>query len=272
MKPSKSQTLLFNASLGSFLALASVIGLPAASEAAIATLSGVSGEVYVQSQDADADQWTPAATNMELASGDTLKTAKGTCAIVYGDSATVQVAENTTLEIIEQEDTQDVNLLLGNISANVDHDRTVKPFQFITATAVSAVRGTQVDFGFDEDGLLTIDLKNGDLLVFNDDEELVLDLTGGNKVSIYYDYATGSLSFKNSCESGGDVEFLFRGKVYTTKPCEEITTDLETATGQNAVPSTTGSGDNNSETVPGEGDEDKKEEIPQGISDPFNQD
>jgi hypothetical protein len=226
----------------------------APARASAAAVEQIKGEVFLQLAGSAPEAWIPVNQARPLTSGDSIRTgANGTCAVVYADQATIRLDPNTTITIQDSLETQDILLRLGNIRANVNSQKAVKPFHFVTPTAISAVRGTNVDFGFNEDGLLTIDLHNGNVLVFNDEKELEFELGGGKKVAIYYDYATGALQFKNDCVSSGDVEFIFRGKTYTTKPCDEILTEVATAAGGDEFPNTPT--DDDSELVPDEGDD-----------------
>ena len=131
-----------------------------------------------------------------------------------------------------------------------------KPFQVVTPTAVGAVRGTDVDFAFNEDGQLTIDLHDGNVLVYNDEAGMKLDLAGGNKVTIKYDAAGGILKIQNDCSSKGIVTFSVLGTEYAESPCEEREVNLSTAEGEAGTPG----------TPPGDDPENPRDDIPQDVS------
>jgi len=130
-------------------------------------------------------------------------------------------------------------LILGNLKAQVDKKKAVKPFQVVTPTAVGAIRGTDVEFNFNNQGQLTVDLKNdGPVQVFNDEAQMNLNLTDGKKISVGYDRQTGIIKIKNDCSSNGKVEFNVLGTEYAESPCEEKEINLETASGEPGTPNT----------------------------------
>ncbi len=229
--------------------------------APIATLDQIQGEVMVQASGASADQWSPATQGQELNSGDSVKTQNGSCAVLYADQATVTVQPNTVIVVKEQNATQDIELKLGKLKAKVNKEKVIKPFQVITPTAVSAVRGTEVDFDFNEEGKLTIDLHDGNLHVYNEEAGMSMDLGGGKKIDIFYDAESGILKVKNDCSSSGAVSFSVLGTEYAENPCEEKEINLETAEGQTGIPDTTTGNDGENEP-----NEDGNPDLPQDIS------
>ena len=86
--------------------------------------------------------------------------------------------------IEERADAQDIKLLLGKIKGKVNKQNAAQPFVVTTPAAVATVRGTEVDFGFNAEGQLTVDLHNGNIGLVNDAAEMNLDL-GGNKLVVH---------------------------------------------------------------------------------------
>lgn len=232
----KSTKILF---IAGFCALALAFPL-CAFAAPVATVEQIQGEVSVHTAGAAADAWTPITQNTPVNSGDSVKTAAGTCALVYTDQATFNLEANTSLTVQEQAGTQDISLLLGRVNGKVDHTKVTKPFQVVTPTAVAAVRGTDVSFDFNDQGQLTIDLHNGGpLQVYNDQAEMNIDLDtkeGPKKITVAYDPKTGIMTIKNNCDSKGNVVCAMLGKEFSVKPCDEEVINPETAGGENTPP------------------------------------
>ena len=179
-----------------------------------------------------------------LASGDSIKTRKGTCNLVYGDQATFKVEENTSLTVEETPTAQDLKLLLGNIKGKVNHEKVTLPFEVVTPAAVATVRGTEVDFSFNDQGQLTVDLHNGKIQVVNEDAQLKLDLDGGKSITILYDKEANIIRVKNGCSSNGAVSFNLLGAEYSEKPCEEKEVSLSTAEQGTDIPGINNDPDN----------------------------
>jgi hypothetical protein len=230
-----------------FAGMVSMMMLLVASQAfaAVATVENPQGEVFVRALGSAPDAWKPVSQTAELNNGDSLKTGNGSCTLKYGESAWFTVDPNTSLTIQEESETQDIVLDLGHLRGKVDKTKTVKPFQVVTPAAVAAVRGTEVDFGFNDKGELTVDLHNGEIQVFNDDIDMTLDLEGGRKIVVQFDKEKGTLKVTNDCASAGPVIFSVSGDEFTVDVCksEEVPVDLETAAGANDPPGTPGPGD-----------------------------
>ncbi len=221
--------------------LLSLCLLPSAAFAqTLATLEDVKGEVLVSKSGSAIGLWEPVTGMTVLGSGDSVKTNNGSCRLVYnGQAADIQVEPNTEFTVQEKAETQDILLTLGQLRAKIDKEKSVKPFQVVTPTAVGAVRGTDVDFGFNDQGLLTVDLKDGGpVQVYNDEAQLNLNLTNNRKITIAYDRQAGILKIKNDCASGGSIEFTILGQNYSESPCEEKEVSLETAVGESTTPGT----------------------------------
>jgi len=205
----------------------------------IASLQQIQGEVLLNKSGNALDAWTPITQNTDLETGDSIKTKSGTCDLVYTDQAKIHLDPNTSITIHEESDSQNIMLILGNLKAQVDKKKAVKPFQVVTPTAVGAIRGTDVEFNFNNQGQLTVDLKNdGPVQVFNDEAQMNLNLTDGKKISVGYDRQTGIIKIKNDCSSNGKVEFNVLGTEYAESPCEEKEINLETASGEPGTPNT----------------------------------
>ena len=200
-----------------------------------AAVQQVTGEVLV-AKAADPDTWATITGDTELASGDSVKTRTGTCSIVYTDQAAFAVEPNTLLTIEERTDAEDIKLLLGKIKGKVDHQNATQPFVVTTPAAVATVRGTEVDFSFNDEGELTVDLHNGNIQVVNDAAEMNVDLGGKKSISIKYDKEANTIHVKNSCDSDGQVTFNVLGSAYATSPCDEKEVNLSTAEEGTQIP------------------------------------
>ena len=220
------------------LALASFAALvPQNAYAVSATAQQVTGEVLV-AKAATPDTWEAITADTVLASGDSIKTRTGTCSLVYSDQATFAVEANTTLTLEERADAEDIKLLLGKIKGKVNHQNATQPFVVTTPAAVATVRGTEVDFGFNDQGELTVDLHNGNIQVVNDAAELQLDLGGKKTIKVKYDKEANAIHILNNCDSDGDITFNVLGADYTAKPCESKDVDLSTAEEGTQIPKT----------------------------------
>ena len=250
--------------VGLFVALGASLSLmPNAFAGPVASVEQIQGEVMINKAGSAMDLWPPVAENTPIESGDSVKTQSGSCVLIYTDQAVIRLDANTSVTAREEADTQDIVLILGNLKAQIDKQKVTKPFQVVTPTAVGAIRGTDVDFGFNDQGLLTVDLKNGGpVQVFNDEAQMNLNLTDGKKISVSYNREKGLIRIKNDCSSNGKVEFNVLGTEYAANPCEEKEINLETAEGQTATPNTnTG---NSGENEPNE--DGNPDDIPQPVS------
>lgn len=238
-----------------FLFALLVIGLTGVAFAdSIAVLSNPQGEVYVRTAGADEASWSPVTAETQLNTGDSVKTAAGTAVLTYTGQATFDLASNTSITITRQDATEDILLVLGNLKGKVDSHNAVRPFQVVTSVAVSAVRGTDVDFDFNEDGELTVDLHDGGpVQVYSDESGLDLNLGGVNRVTISFNEETGEITVSNSCDSDGSITFSLLGREYTVAACESQTVAVEgeTAAGDNGTPGT-GQGGQGGENNPNE--------------------
>lgn len=251
----KNNTLI----LGLMLLAGVLTIVPSSYAEEIAVIKDIQGEVLVQNAGADATAWTPVSGTVSVQNGDTIQTKEGTCSLVYGEKGTVQVQANTMIVVKEGPETQDIALKLGRIRCQIDALKPGKTYQISTPVAVSAIRGTDVDFGFGADGGLTIDLHDGKVQTMDDDKGLDLNLEGGNKITIYYDPATRSIRLKNDCASERPVTFTFSGIEYSTNPCDETTTAPGTAGGDVESPDTPG---DNPETEVDDDDDDDNDVPP----------
>ena len=201
--------------------------LPQSAYALSAVAQQIQGEVLVQKS--GTQDWAPVTQSTALASGDSVKTRTGSCVLVYSDQATFALEANTTLTVEERPNAMDIKLLLGKIKGKVNKQNAQQPFVVTTPAAVATVRGTDVDFGFNELGELTVDLHNGAIQVVNDEAEMSLDLDGNKSITIQYDKEANILRVKNSCGSDGAVSFSVLGSSYTEDPCGEKEVGLATA-------------------------------------------
>lgn len=227
-----------------------VVALVAPSVALAATVDQPQGEVWLHKAGTAEDLWTAVMGTEQLSDGDSVKTQNGTCTLTYSDEASFQVQNNTVFVVKETATSQDIALASGWLKGKVNKEKATKTFQVVTPTAVAAVRGTEVDFGFNENGELTVDLHNGSILVYNEDEDKKMEIpvSGSKKIIVTYDKETGVIKVKNECSSDGKIEFNVLGTTYAENPCEEVTINLETASGTDGPPSVDGSGDD-SETL-----------------------
>ena len=173
----------------------------------IATLENIEGEVFIHRLDAPADLWEPISETLTLNNGDGIKTEDGTCVLVYGDQGTFTMHEDTQVTLKEEPDSLDLWLSLGSLRAEVNSQNVIKPFQIATPTAVSAIRGTIVNFSINESYELVIENVEGDVFVYNDEVNLELDLFGGQTIGIFYDPVNTYFIVENSANSTGDVMF-----------------------------------------------------------------
>jgi hypothetical protein len=225
------QTTLSKISLLSFFAIGSFL-LTQPVYAVSASVGSINGEVMLHKASAPADSWEALKQDSPLESGDTIKTQKGTCVVNYTDQAAFTLDENTTLTITEKTDAQDLTLLLGKIKGKVNKQKAEQPFRVNTPAAVATVRGTEVDFSFNDKGELLVDLHNGKIQVVNDVAELKLDLEGKKSVTVHFDDELNKISLRNECGSEGPVSFSILGADYAAKPCEETEVELATAGGE----------------------------------------
>ena len=142
----------------------------------------------------------------ELNNGDTINTRAGSCDIVYGNQATFSLGANSEVTLREEPDSQDLWLSLGTLRAEVNSQYAVKPFQIATPTAVSAIRGTVVNFSINESYELIIETVKGDVFVYNDEVNLELDLVGGQTVGIFYNPVNTYFIVENSADSVADED------------------------------------------------------------------
>lgn len=253
-------------SLGVLSVLSLGLALACAGEAAaaVATVQGAQGDVLVRKAGAGEDAWTPVTGDTPLDSGDAVKTRAGSCTISYAEQGSFSMGPESTVTLEDKAASQDLRLDLGTLKGKINKERTLKPFQIVTPVAVAAVRGTEVDFSLDGTGQLVIDLHNGNIQVFDPDQNGQMDLPlGGSKtVTLKFDKEKGLLTIKNECGSDGPIAFTAAGVNYSSAPCEEIVVDLSTAGGGDELPTPPGT-ENLSETTLNEGAE---EDIPPPVS------
>jgi hypothetical protein len=228
-----SKAVILSAMIAVFLGIA-----PQNAQALTAVAQNIQGDVLLHKAGTGPDVWEAIKADTPLNTGDSIKTRKGSCVLVYSDQATFAMQENTALSVEEKADAQDIKLDIGKILGKVNKDKVTKPFQVVTPAAVAAVRGTEVDFGFNDQGQMTVDLHNGKIQVLNDQAQMKLDLAGKKQITVKYDKVTNIISLQNDCSSDGVLTFSVLGTEYSVKPCEEHTVDLATATGPNGPPNT----------------------------------
>ena len=149
--------------------------------------------------------------------------------MLFRSQATFTMDENTSLTLEETPTAQDLRLLLGKIKGKVNHEKATLPFEVVTPAAVATVRGTEVDFGFNDQGQLTVDLHNGKIQVVNADAQMTLDIDGKKSITIQYNKEANTIRIKNECGSDGIVKFNMLGAEYAESPCEEREISLSTA-------------------------------------------
>ena len=210
------------------LAIAAITSLfPQNAYAVSAMAQQVQGDVMIQK--AGATSWEKISQDTTLGSGDSLRTEKGTCSLTYSDQATFSVEENTSLTVQEKTEAQDIKLLLGKIKGKVNKQNAQQPFVVNTPAAVATVRGTEVDFAYNAEGQLVVDLHNGKIDVVNDDAELKIVLEGKKSLTIKYDKEANLIRVKNECGSDGEVKFSVLGAEYSEIPCGEKEISLSTS-------------------------------------------
>ena len=113
------------------LALACLLAAaPQNAYALSAVAQQIQGDVMMHKAADPADAWQPVAQDTTLASGDSIKTGKGTCSLVYSDQATFTMEENTSLTVEEMGGAQDLRLLLGKIKGKVNHEKATQPLKW----------------------------------------------------------------------------------------------------------------------------------------------
>ena len=223
---------LFSKNTLLFVVIMALVGMfPQTAHAFSATAQQIQGDVLVHKVGTDPDAWEAIKTDTPLSSGDSIKTRKGGCVLAYSDQATFVMQENTSLMVEEKAESQNIELSIGKILGKVNHPKVTKPFEISTPAAVAAVRGTEVDFGFNDDGQMTVDLHNGKIQVLNDQAQMSLGLEGKKQIKVKFDKETNTISVQNECGSDGAVTFSALGSDFSLKPCEEHTVDLTTASG-----------------------------------------
>ncbi len=219
--------------------VAALLGMaPLNAHALTAVAQNIQGDVLVNKAGTGPDAWETIKADTPLNNGDSIKTRKGSCVLAYSDQASFELQENTSLTVEEKDKSQDISLAIGKILGKVNHAKATKPFQVSTPAAVAAVRGTEVDFGFNDEGQMTVDLHNGKIQVLNDQAQMNLTLEGKKQINVKYDKETNTISVQNNCNSDGPVAFSVLGSEFTIKPCEEHIADLATATGPSNPPGT----------------------------------
>ena len=205
--------------------------------AAVASIANIQGEVLMARQAAP-ENWETLTAETPINSGDMVKTRTGSCVLRYTDQADFALGSNTQITVTDRDATQDIDLAIGTLKAKVNKEKTLKPFQVVTPAAVAAIRGTEVDFGFNDQGEMTADLHKGQIQVVNDATSLNLDLAGKKTIKIKFDKEANTFFVKNDCSSDGPITFSVLGTEYSQNPCEEQVVDLSTAENQNDTPST----------------------------------
>ena len=201
---------------------------------AVATVKEIQGEVFIQPAGSTPETWSAVTQDTPVNNGDSVKTANGSCLLSYADQGEFRLGANTRLTVQQQTDTQDIHLLLGSLKAKINKDKVIKPFQVVTPTAVGAIRGTNVDFDFNDKGELTADLHDGGpVQVYNDEAGMELNLEHGNKITVVYNKDKGELIVTNSCDSKTKINFTILGKEYSGDQCQSVTVNLGTAKGGN---------------------------------------
>jgi hypothetical protein len=237
----------------------------ALAEGGIAALQDVQGEVLLHKAQSAPDSWQPASSGASLESGDGLKTAAGTCTVVYTDQASFKVDANTVLVINEKPETQDISLTLGRLKAMVNKEKVIKPFQVVTPTAVGAVRGTIVDFGVmpGAGNQFSVNLtEGGPVQIYNDEASLDLNLEGKKKVDLKYDGEM--LLISCDCQSDGPINFEVQGASYSADPCKSISIKVgpKTASAGLDPPSDDPGGNHGDETTPNENPNGGGDDVP----------
>ena len=212
-----------------------LVAAPQSAYALSAVAQQIQGDVMVRKA---AGEWQAVNQETTLVSGDSIKTGKGTCSLVYSDQATFALEENTSLTVEEAAGAQDLHLLLGKIKGKVNHEKATQPFEVVTPAAVATVRGTEVDFGFNDQGQLTVDLHNGKIQVVNDEADMKLDLDGKKSITVKYDKEANVIRIKNECGSDGIVKFNVLGSEYAESPCSEREVSLATSENGGGAPTT----------------------------------
>lgn len=203
-----------------------------------ATVSSVQGEVSVHRAGTAEDAWEALADGAEVKAGDSVKTQNGGCTLVYGEQGEFAVDPQTTLEVRENDKTQDLALSLGKVRGKINKEKVLKPFQVITPTAVAAIRGTVIDVGYTADGVFAVDLHNGKIQVLNEDLDLAFDLEGSKQIRIKYLKDLNKLTISNECGSDGSIIFNMLGIEHTANPCDSKEIDLSTAADEKTLPDT----------------------------------
>ena len=194
----------------------------------VATIKEIQGEVFIQPAGSTPETWKAVVQDTAVNNGDSVKTGNGSCLLSYADQGEFRLGANTRLTVQQQADTQDIHLLLGALKARVNKDKVTKPFQVVTPTAVGAIRGTDVDFYFNDQGQLMIDLHNGGpVQVYNDEVSLELELQSGDKIALTYNKETGQITVTNDGSSGSTITFSILDKQYTVKAGQSETVNVE---------------------------------------------
>ncbi|MEI8344740.1 MAG: FecR domain-containing protein [Candidatus Omnitrophota bacterium] len=218
-----------------------------------AALKEVQGEVFVQSAGSAADAWKAVTVDTDVNNGDSVKTGNGSCALTYTDQATFRLGANTSLTIQQKPDANNVDLKLGHLMAKINSAKVTRPFQVVTPIAIGCVRGTDVDFDFNDQGAFTADLhEGGPVQITNEQTSMDMTLTNGNKITVQFNKEKGELTVTNSCSSSGSVSFSLMGKTYSLDKCGKQTLNtVETAAGAPEVPGTD-QNDQGNENTPNE--------------------
>jgi hypothetical protein len=194
----------------------------------VAVAQQIQGDVQILKSGSPANSWQAITTDTPLDNGDTLKTSKGTFKLVYADEASFGVEQNTSLAVEQKPDAHNIQLLMGKIKGKVNKEKTSLPFQIATPAAVATVRGTEVDFGYNDLGELVIDLHNGKIEVINSDAEMTFNLEGKKSIWIQFNKELNTLRVRNECGSDGSVKLKILGAEYTEAPCDEKEISLST--------------------------------------------
>lgn len=187
--PRKIQSLC----LGTILAVAFLIAPTFAATPTIGKVRYILGEVTVQKK--AKSNWNPLRVGLKVRENDIIRTlVESEAGIALSDGSLITIEENTVIlfESAVQNQGKTVNIQSGRVFFDVQKQDGKSEFQFKTATATAAIRGTN---GFVENGPdgIIVSLESGKMEV-TDAQGAKIEVSGGE--TLVQDKTEGMKKFK----------------------------------------------------------------------------
>ncbi|MDP8263512.1 MAG: FecR domain-containing protein [Candidatus Ancaeobacter aquaticus] len=200
---------------------------------ASAVISSYDGKVLVKT--VDSDKWVEIKrSDVKLGSGDSIKTENGTADIVYPDGSILKIKDHSVTTITDLKDessgqvTRRIKLFVGDMWAKITPGTSTKT-EFVTPSAVAAVKGTTVSLSVLADGTVQILTEEGLVLVElgAGDSRPNVSLGDGDSIQVSVD-ANGNVSIEGL---SGDVDVVMaNGTTIAINPTNAVETDATGST------------------------------------------